>query len=71
MPSLPSEMAKVVGIDELEPWIAARTDLNRDSVVDHRDVRIFEQRHGLPHTLSRAIRRSEDIARARLDQPRR
>ena len=34
----------------------ARVDLNGDQVVDHRDVRLFESRHGLPHELSELMR---------------
>ncbi len=40
---------------ELDEWIAQRSDLNRDGVVNHQDVRIFESRNGLPQTLSGAM----------------
>ncbi len=39
----------------LPPQVIRRVDANRDGVIDHRDVRAFEQAHGLPHTLSAAL----------------
>jgi len=44
---------------DLAPWVASRVDLNRDGSVSHEDVRIFEQRHGLPNTLSTRIEETE------------
>ena len=41
---------------ELEADVAAAVDLNRDGVVDHRDVRVFEDRHGLGDALSSKMR---------------
>jgi hypothetical protein len=37
---------------ELQPEVAAAVDLNGDGWVDDKDVKLFETRHGLPHTLS-------------------
>jgi len=34
----------------------SRLDFNRDGLIDHKDVRIFERRHGLASTLSAAMR---------------
>ncbi len=36
-----------------------RVDLNRDQVVNHLDVRLFESQHGLPHQLSERMRQAE------------
>jgi len=49
-----------VSIDSISAMSpAARpADLNDDGVLDYRDVRVFETRHGLPHTLSAAIQRA-------------
>jgi hypothetical protein len=44
---------------DLHPWLAERADLDRDGVVTHEDVALFEKRHGLPDALSRAIRDTE------------
>jgi hypothetical protein len=38
--------------------IAQAADLNRDGVVDFRDVRLFERRHNLPSSLSDVIERT-------------
>ena len=32
-----------------------RVDLDGNGIVDHRDVRAFEDRHQLPHTLSERL----------------
>jgi hypothetical protein len=53
-----SDRRTSVLVSELDPWVAAQADLNRDRVVDYRDVEIFEQRHGLAKTLSAAMKRS-------------
>ncbi len=45
---------------ELSPAQALRADLNGDGVVDHRDVRVFERRHGLSHELSNMIRETAE-----------
>ncbi len=44
--------------EDLPPMVAARADLNGDRVVDFRDVRQFEELHGLGHELSTKIKRS-------------
>lgn len=41
----------------------AAADLNRDGWIDHRDVALFETRHGLSGELSRAMRESEEAGR--------
>lgn len=40
--------------------VADVVDLNRDGLIDYHDVRLFEDRFGLPTTLSAKIRRSTD-----------
>jgi hypothetical protein len=40
----------------LQPEVAEMVDANRDGRFDHQDVRIFEERHGLPHELSRNLK---------------
>ena len=45
-------------VAELDPLIALHADLDRNGVVDYRDVRIFERRMGLPALLSKQMRRS-------------
>ncbi|HUU94732.1 MAG TPA: right-handed parallel beta-helix repeat-containing protein [Phycisphaerae bacterium] len=42
--------------------VVAAVDLNADGVIDHRDVRLFEQSHGLPDTLSEIIRATAEKA---------
>ena len=44
---------------ELDPWIAARADLNKDGIVDSTDVRMFEKRHRLSSNLSESMERLE------------
>ena len=43
----------------------SKVDLDRDGVVNHRDVRLFEQANGLPHTLSSKMRQSVVMSRRR------
>lgn len=45
-----------ISISKLRPEVAASADLNRDGVVDVRDVELFETAHQLPHTLSQRMR---------------
>ena len=40
----------------LQPDVAAAADINRDGVVDVKDVELFETARGLPHTLSQRMR---------------
>ena len=40
---------------QLDRGVADKADLNRDGMVDHRDVRAFEIREGLPDTLSTSM----------------
>jgi hypothetical protein len=40
---------------QLDPRVAEKADLNRDGLVDFRDVRAFEIREGLPDTLSTSM----------------
>ena len=54
-PLLPM-FATAVATADLTPAEASAADRNRDGVVDHRDVYLFEVEHDLPHTLSEAIR---------------
>jgi hypothetical protein len=42
-----------------DPWVADRADLNRDGIIDFRDVRKFELMNGLPDTLSTAMLQTE------------
>ncbi len=45
-----------VSTSKLQPNIAAAADINRDGVVDVKDVELFETARGLPHTLSQRMR---------------
>ena len=40
---------------QLDWHVAQKADLNKDGMVDHRDVRAFELREGLPDTLSTSM----------------
>ncbi len=53
--------------DELPADVADRVDLNRDGVVDFHDVKIFEDRNGLSHSLSNKIEQTANL-RSRLDK---
>jgi len=44
-----------IATTQLDRRVAEKADLNRDGMVDFRDVRAFEIREGLPDTLSTAI----------------
>ncbi len=45
---------------ELDPIVASGADLNRDGVIDTKDVEAFESRHQLSPRLSRVLRRSAE-----------
>ncbi len=45
----------VVAATAVPAWVAARADLNHDGLLDYRDVRTFERRHGLGNALSTAL----------------
>ncbi len=53
-----------LSVNKLDPFVADAADLNADGIVDFRDVRLFEQLHGLPHTLSNMVEMSDRAAPA-------
>ena len=46
-------------LTQVPAWMHDRVDLNRDQVVNHLDVRLFESQHNLPHELSTRMRLAE------------
>lgn len=50
-----------VRVSELAPEIGVSVDFNADGVVDYKDVQLFEQAHGLPNKLSKAIKASAEM----------
>lgn len=50
------DAVSTISASKLRPEVAASADLNRDGVVDVRDVELFETAHQLPHTLSQRMR---------------
>jgi hypothetical protein len=47
--------AMSISTSRLDRRVAEKADLNRDGIVDFRDVRIFEQANGLPDSLSTSM----------------
>ncbi|MCH8879170.1 MAG: HYR domain-containing protein [Planctomycetes bacterium] len=52
-----------ISVEDLPADLGKRADLNKDGVVDYKDVRAFEQRNGLPNDLSSLMEASEKIGR--------
>ena len=52
-----------VSVEDLQVEVADKVDLNKDGIVDYKDVRAFERRHGLPSDLSSLMEASEKSGR--------